>query len=93
MKDEDVVKLEVAGRSLELPILRVPGLADGTLVLSLGYGRKQAGRVGNGVGFDAYALRTSAASRPRDRREADCPPAGATRWRRPRSTARWRVAR
>ena len=60
LKDEDVVKLEVAGRSLELPILRVPGLADGTLVLSLGYGRKQAGRVGNGVGFDGYSLRTSA---------------------------------
>jgi len=60
LKDEDVVKLEVAGRGLELPILRVPGLADGTLVLSLGYGRKQAGRVGTGIGFDAYALRTSA---------------------------------
>ena len=61
LKDEDVVKLEVSGRSLELPVLRVPGVADGTLVLSLGYGRKQAGRVGTGVGFDAFALRTSAA--------------------------------
>ena len=60
LKDEDVVRLEVAGRSLELPILRVPGLADGTLVLSLGYGRQQAGRVGTGVGFDGYSLRTSA---------------------------------
>jgi molybdopterin-containing oxidoreductase family iron-sulfur binding subunit len=60
LKDEDVVKLEVAGRSLELPVLRVPGLADGTLGLSLGYGRKQAGRVGTGVGFDGYSLRTTA---------------------------------
>jgi molybdopterin-containing oxidoreductase family iron-sulfur binding subunit len=59
LKDEDVVKLEVAGRAMELPILRVPGIADGTLVLSLGYGRKQAGRVGNGVGFDAFPLRTT----------------------------------
>ena len=25
----------------------------------LGYGRTQAGRVGNGVGFNAYQLRTS----------------------------------
>jgi molybdopterin-containing oxidoreductase family iron-sulfur binding subunit len=60
LKDEDVVKLEVGGRAMELPILRVPGLADGTLVLSLGYGRKQAGRVGAGVGFDAFSLRTAA---------------------------------
>ncbi len=60
LKDEDVVRLEVAGRSLELPILRVPGMADGTLALSLGYGRKKAGRVGTGIGFDAFAVRTTA---------------------------------
>ncbi len=60
LKDEDVVKLQSGGRSLELPVLRVPGMADGTLALSLGYGRTHAGRVGNGVGFNAYALRTAA---------------------------------
>jgi len=31
------------------------------VTLALGYGRKAAGRVGNGVGVDAYGLRTSAA--------------------------------
>ena len=62
LRDEDVVKLEVAGRSLELPMLRVPGMADGTLALYLGYGRAKAGRVGSGVGFDAFALRTAAAA-------------------------------
>ncbi len=62
LKDEDVVRVEVAGKSLELPIQRVPGLADGTLVLYLGYGRTKAGRVGTGVGFDAFALRTAAAA-------------------------------
>ena len=36
-----------------------PGLADNTLGLALGYGRQKAGRVGTGVGFNAYALRTS----------------------------------
>ena len=61
LKDEDVVKLEVGKRSLELPILRVPGMADGTLALLLGYGRTKAGRVGTGVGFDAFALRSAAA--------------------------------
>jgi MoCo/4Fe-4S cofactor protein with predicted Tat translocation signal len=62
LKDEDVVRVEVAGKSLELPIQRVPGLADGTLVIYLGYGRTKAGRVGTGVGFDAFALRTAAAA-------------------------------
>jgi MoCo/4Fe-4S cofactor protein with predicted Tat translocation signal len=57
--DGDVVRLEVGGRALEVPIFRVPGMADGTLVLTLGYGRRAAGRVGTGVGFDAFALRSS----------------------------------
>jgi len=61
LKDEDVVRVDTGGRSLELPVMRVPGLADGTLVLSLGYGRSRAGRVGSGVGYDGFALRTSAA--------------------------------
>ena len=61
LRDGDVVRVETGGRALELPVFRVPGMADGTLVLSLGYGRRKAGRVGNGVGFDAYALRGSAA--------------------------------
>ncbi len=37
----------------------VPGQADETVVLHLGYGRTKAGRVGTGTGFNAYALRTS----------------------------------
>ncbi len=60
LKDGDVVSVETGGRSLTLPLLRVPGMADGTLALLLGYGRTQAGRVGNAVGYDAYALRTAA---------------------------------
>jgi MoCo/4Fe-4S cofactor protein with predicted Tat translocation signal len=59
--DEDVVRLEVSGRNLELPVFRVPGMADGTLVLTLGYGRQAAGRVGSGVGFSAFSVRPSTA--------------------------------
>jgi MoCo/4Fe-4S cofactor protein with predicted Tat translocation signal len=57
--DGDMVRLEAGGRALEVPVFRVPGMADGTLVLTLGYGRRAAGRVGTGVGFDAFALRSS----------------------------------
>ncbi len=51
-----VVKVTVGGRSLEVPLWVVPGQADGTLVLHLGYGRERAGQVGNGTGFNAFTL-------------------------------------
>jgi molybdopterin-containing oxidoreductase family iron-sulfur binding subunit len=59
--DEDLVTVGVGGKSLTLPAAVVPGMADNTVVLTLGYGRTHAGRVANGVGFDAYPLRTAAA--------------------------------
>ncbi len=38
----------------------VPGHPDGVVTVHLGFGRRaEAGRVGAGVGFDAYQLRTS----------------------------------
>jgi MoCo/4Fe-4S cofactor protein with predicted Tat translocation signal len=60
LDDGDVVRLEVSDRSLEVPVFRVPGMADDTLVLTLGYGRRSAGRVGTGVGFDGFAVRPAA---------------------------------
>jgi molybdopterin-containing oxidoreductase family iron-sulfur binding subunit len=61
LKDGDVVRLRVDGRELTAPVLVMAGQADGVLTLPLGYGRIAAGGVGNGVGFDAYRLRTRAA--------------------------------
>jgi MoCo/4Fe-4S cofactor protein with predicted Tat translocation signal len=55
----DVVRLDYAGRSLELPVWLLPGMADGVVALTLGYGRSHAGRIGSGVGFDAFTVRTS----------------------------------
>jgi molybdopterin-containing oxidoreductase family iron-sulfur binding subunit len=57
----DIIRITYQGRSIEAPILVQPGHADYSLTLVLGYGRTQAGSVGNGVGYNAYALRTSAA--------------------------------
>jgi molybdopterin-containing oxidoreductase family iron-sulfur binding subunit len=59
--DGRIIELEYQGRTLKVPALQVPGQADGTVVLHLGYGRTRAGQVGTGIGFDAYALRTSTA--------------------------------
>jgi MoCo/4Fe-4S cofactor protein with predicted Tat translocation signal len=57
----DVVRLELAGRTLEIAALVVPGPADYSIAVALGYGRTATGRVGHGVGFDAYRLRSTAA--------------------------------
>ena len=43
------------------PVFLLPGQAPSSVTLALGYGRTAAGQVGNGVGVDAYVLRTSAA--------------------------------
>jgi MoCo/4Fe-4S cofactor protein with predicted Tat translocation signal len=57
----DLVTVTFAGRSVSGPIFAVPGHPDGCLTLHLGFGRTRAGRVGNGAGFNAYALRPSTA--------------------------------
>ena len=61
LANHDVIRLEHAGRSLELPVWHLPGMADGVVALTLGYGRSQAGRIGSGVGFNAFTVRSSGA--------------------------------
>ena len=58
---EDVVELRYRGRRLKAAIWILPGQAPDTVTLHLGYGRTRAGQVGNGLGVDAYQLRTSQA--------------------------------
>ena len=60
------------GRKVIAPVLSVPGHPDNAVTVHLGYGRQQAGRVGSGVGFNAYPLRTSDAPLfARGRRQED----------------------
>ncbi len=56
-----VVEVAFDGRKLTGPVFVTPGHADESLTLTFGFGRRKAGRMGNGVGYDAFALRTSAA--------------------------------
>jgi len=58
---EDLIRVESSGRSLELPVSVLPGMSDGVVAVTLGYGRSLAGRIGSGVGFDAFKLRSSGA--------------------------------
>ncbi len=53
----DVVRVTRGDKAAEIAVYVMPGQADGTVVLPLGYGRTAAGRVGDGVGVDTYVLR------------------------------------
>jgi molybdopterin-containing oxidoreductase family iron-sulfur binding subunit len=55
----DVVALARQGREVAAPVYVQPGQADGSISIALGYGRDKAGRVGRGVGTNAYHIRTS----------------------------------
>jgi molybdopterin-containing oxidoreductase family iron-sulfur binding subunit len=52
----DIVEISLNGGSVQGPIWVQPGMADYSLGLALGYGRERAGRVGTGVGFNAYKI-------------------------------------
>ncbi len=52
----DIVEISLNGKTVSGPIWVQPGMADYSLGLALGYGREKAGRVGTGVGFNAYKI-------------------------------------
>jgi len=60
LEESDPVKVSYNGREFIAPALMVPGHPDGAITVHLGFGRSvDAGRVAQGVGFDAYQIRTS----------------------------------
>jgi molybdopterin-containing oxidoreductase family iron-sulfur binding subunit len=59
VKDSDVVEVKLGERTARGPVWVQPGMADYSLGLTLGYGRRRSGRVGSNVGFDVYPLRTT----------------------------------
>jgi molybdopterin-containing oxidoreductase family iron-sulfur binding subunit len=56
---QPVVELQLGDRKVRAPAWVMPGHADRSVTVYLGYGREYAGRVGSKAGFNAYALRTS----------------------------------
>jgi MoCo/4Fe-4S cofactor protein with predicted Tat translocation signal len=59
-RNRPMVRVTVGGKSLEAVAWIVPGLADDTVLLHFGYGRRSVGKVGTGSGFDAYAIMNTA---------------------------------
>jgi MoCo/4Fe-4S cofactor protein with predicted Tat translocation signal len=57
----DYVTISVGGRSVNGGVYIVPGHAENSVTLHLGFGRTKGGQVGTGPGFNTYLLRTSSA--------------------------------
>ena len=57
---KDVVELQANGKKVKGAVWIQAGHPDNSVTVTLGYGRKRAGRVGTAQGFNAYELRTSA---------------------------------
>ena len=56
LKSNDVVKVTANSTSVEVPLHVQPGMDDQTVSLAVGYGRESVGKVGDGVGVNAYTL-------------------------------------
>jgi len=57
----DTLLLKLGARQVKAPAWVLPGQTEDQVTLHLGYGRRRAGRVGSGQGFDAGAVRASSA--------------------------------
>jgi MoCo/4Fe-4S cofactor protein with predicted Tat translocation signal len=61
VRNGDLLDVAQDGRTLRVPAWIDPGHAPDSVTVTVGYGRTRAGRVGNGTGVNAYALRGSMA--------------------------------
>ena len=56
VEKNDVIRLSNGESSVDVPVIIQPGMHASAVSLSLGYGRTAAGKIGNGVGVNAYAF-------------------------------------
>jgi molybdopterin-containing oxidoreductase family iron-sulfur binding subunit len=61
LEERDLIEITAGDRKLTAAVLIAPGHADNSFTFPLGYGRDRVGRIGEGCGFNAYKLRTTAA--------------------------------
>ena len=59
LQESDVIEIALNGKKVKAAVLVVPGHPDNSITVYLGHGRRRAGRVGSGTGFDAYSIRPS----------------------------------
>jgi len=61
VKQGDVLEIEANGVKIKVPAFILPGQAEASISLTLGYGKLRLGRVAGGGGFDVYPIRTTKA--------------------------------
>ena len=61
VRSGEIVDLSVHDRKVRGPVWILPGQADNSITVTLGYGRTRTGRVGAESGFDCYPLQDSSA--------------------------------
>lgn len=64
LKKGDIVEVTVGDVTVKAPILVQPGVHDQVVALAVGYGQKHIGKVGAGIGVDAYPLTSFAKGKP-----------------------------
>jgi molybdopterin-containing oxidoreductase family iron-sulfur binding subunit len=55
----DMLKVTVGGRTVVGPAWILPGHVDNSVTVYFGYGREASGRVGNKIGYNAYAIQNA----------------------------------
>jgi molybdopterin-containing oxidoreductase family iron-sulfur binding subunit len=61
LEEDDIVEITVGSSRVKAPVIVAPGHPDNSITVYMGYGRQNAGRVGSGLGFNAFAIRPSSA--------------------------------
>ncbi|MCC5821989.1 MAG: TAT-variant-translocated molybdopterin oxidoreductase [Planctomycetes bacterium] len=57
MPQARMATLSLGGRSIDVPVWILPGMADHVIGIKLGYGRTVCGLVGDGAGFNTYDIK------------------------------------
>ncbi len=55
----EVIEISKNNQKIQAPIWIFPGQANQVITIHLGYGRRAAGTIGNGLGFDAFKIQNS----------------------------------
>jgi molybdopterin-containing oxidoreductase family iron-sulfur binding subunit len=59
LKSNDLVEISIGNNSLKIPVFIQPGASNNSITIETGYGRKNGGTVGTGVGFNPNVLLNS----------------------------------
>ncbi len=56
VENGDIIRVKTDSGTMEIPVLKQPGLPDKTIITELGYGRKVISDAGKDAGFDSISL-------------------------------------